>query len=803
MGRKSTMFARASRRAELVLRRLSADRGCVETYFGPPAYTCPYCSRTLKTIGGRERHIALQSSCRARRIRELKGYVSKHLVKKWQKERNRLNGTAAATDATPLSTQTPASHLDALLPAHTTPSEFVSVPVSLAKRRHTNFLDEDENLPLSKRQRIIHDNSLEEHGVPDQPAHPLNASGSRRKSRIIDAFPILTAGAPISDKKRRSKLSRKDLQDYLLLCGLMGDPDKFEVAELLMTTGLTGKNRTKYLKSYLAEGRRLWKNNYGLVQDVDRLPHGPKWIEQDITVGEGIYCQTHTLFRRDIVDVIRELLGDPRFKKCMRYAPEKHWTSHERACRLYGEMWSGNWWWRMQYLIGDPNGTVVPLIIASDKTTLSTMAGGQQAYPVYLTIGNISKGIQRKASKRATVILGYLPVDSFKDVTSKTLRSELRGQLLHSSMAAIMEPLKEASNAGVPMWCANGYLRRAYPTLAAFVGDWPEQNDMSCTVRSGCPICQQLYHGRGSGRVGQMRRHQDTVKAFRAYKATGSKAELKKHNLKPWNPFWIDLPNVDFPTCITPDILHQLHKGVFKNYVAEWTEEILGEAELDSRFMAMPKAKNLRHFKRGITSVSQWTGRETKEMVKQYLPIVAEDPKIPDDFVKMVHALLDFLHLAERAQLSEADVQEMEGALQRFHSLKRVLVGLGLITDLSKFDDIPKFHMLGHYAHSIRELGTPDGYNTESPEYLHIIYAKRGWLVSNRREAIRQIIKYVQRLEAIRIQRAYMDKYYGESPRLKLGSGDAGGDGDDEDVEMSCQNFAGDCLLQADSGRNF
>ncbi|KAG9074267.1 hypothetical protein FS749_014210 [Ceratobasidium sp. UAMH 11750] len=59
-------------------------------------------------------------------------------------------------------------------------------------------------------------------------------------------------------------------------------------------------------------------------------------------------------------------------------------------------MWTGNWWWQMQYLIHDPNGTIVPLIIVSDKTTLLTMCGGQQVYPVYLTVSNISKGIWRK-----------------------------------------------------------------------------------------------------------------------------------------------------------------------------------------------------------------------------------------------------------------------------------------------------------------------------------------------------------------------------------------------------------------------
>jgi hypothetical protein len=145
-------------------------------------------------------------------------------------------------------------------------------------------------------------------------------------------------------------------------------------------------------------------------------------------------------------------------------------------------------------------------------TTLSRLSGGQLVYPVYLTIANISKSIRRKPTKGASMVIGYLPVDSFKDVGNDTLRIHLKGELLHRSLVAIFEPLKTASKEGVPMWCADGRLRHMYPIIALWIGDWPEQNDVSCMIRSGCPICKQKFKGCGSGkRDAPMRSREETL----------------------------------------------------------------------------------------------------------------------------------------------------------------------------------------------------------------------------------------------------------------------------------------------------
>lgn len=103
----------------------------------------------------------------------------------------------------------------------------------------------------------------------------------------------------------------------------------------------------------------------------------------------------------------------------------------------------------------------------------------------------------------------------------------------------------------------------------------------------------------------------------------------------------------------------------------------------------------------------------------------------------------------------------MKQSLSKFHELKHLMVDNGYYQSVKRFDLIPKVHMLSHYSASIRELGTLDGYNTEAPEHLHIHYAKDPWRASNKVRPLPQMLKYIQHLDAIRIQRAYINAYYG------------------------------------------
>ncbi|TFK45441.1 hypothetical protein OE88DRAFT_1715387 [Heliocybe sulcata] len=111
---------------------------------------------------------------------------------------------------------------------------------------------------------------------------------------------------------------------------------------------------------------------------------------------------------------------------------------------------------------------------------------------------------------------------------------------------------------------------------------------------------------------------------------------------------------------------------------------------------------------------------------------------------KAATCLLDFIYYAQYQRHTSETLALMQQALDGFHAVK----GIFIQYLVRQHFNIPKFHSLLHYIDTIRALGTADGYNTESPEHLHIEYAKNAYRASNKRDYEIQMARWLQRQDA-------------------------------------------------------
>lgn len=80
------------------------------------------------------------------------------------------------------------------------------------------------------------------------------------------------------------------------------------------------------------------------------MAHGPDWTEGTVRITTEQGSEDFTIYKRCPVAVVRYLIGLARLRDHICYGPERHSTVTRdgRWIRVYSEMWTGEWWWRMQ-----------------------------------------------------------------------------------------------------------------------------------------------------------------------------------------------------------------------------------------------------------------------------------------------------------------------------------------------------------------------------------------------------------------------------------------------------------------------
>ncbi|KAH7907715.1 hypothetical protein BJ138DRAFT_1014064 [Hygrophoropsis aurantiaca] len=588
--------------------------------------------------------------------------------------------------------------------------------------------------------------------------NPSDEPGTHREGRWSSEFPSdKNAGAVF--QKGLTTFERIRDEEILKPGEVLGpfeSEEEWELAKWLIKN--VGANQMEvFLKLPIVRERisAQYRTKSDLLGLVDSLPGGVKWDCEEITIqGDCVdnngkpLTETLELWHRDPVEIMKELVGNPLFKDVMAYEPQRLFVDAEGENRVINEMWTADWWWNLQSRLPD-GATIAPIILSSDKTQLSHFRGDKSAWPLYLTLGNISKSIRRQPSSHSTVLIGYIPVGKYDCYTDKA-KQFARYRVFHYCVRLVLESLAKAGREGIKMVCSDGYERWMWPILAAYVADYPEQCLVACCMENRCPICKVGRDDRGTHCETPLRDKQETLDLLRrqdnnTHTPASSKLyqELGIRHIVP--PFWADLPHCNIFEAFTPDLLHQLHKGVFKDHLVKWCTAIVGEKEIDARFRAMSDYPGLRHFKNGISSVSQWTGREHKEMERVFVGLLAG--AVDNRVMKAVKSVVDFIYFASLHSHTSSTLCGLQHALDEFHAHKTVFIELE--ARYPEHFNIPKIHSMEHYRMLIELFGSADGFNSESPERLHIDYAKDAYRASNKKDYLIQMTVWLQRQENV------------------------------------------------------
>ncbi|RPD70597.1 hypothetical protein L226DRAFT_547722 [Lentinus tigrinus ALCF2SS1-7] len=550
---------------------------------------------------------------------------------------------------------------------------------------------------------------------------------------------------------------------------------EFEVAEFLYKTEqMSGKNISKLMELWAADvarygGQPPFADHADLYTTIDAIllgdvawrclkgqyqgprPAGivPAWMDEEYDV-----------WFQDSRELVLRMLANADFKDEFDVAPIREYT--HAGNRRYHNFMSGDWAWREADLIAaqvpDVDGAMlVPIILGSDKTTVSVATGQNDYYPLYMSIGNMHNNV-RRAHRDSVVLVAFLaiPKAERKDADSSVFRKFHR-QLLHTSLSAIFEPLRPGMTVPEVVRCPDAHFRKAIWSFAAYIADYMEQVVVSCIVQGWCPTC--LQDAKALDKPGLVNNR--TRVLTEAYIKTFDPAVLWDdygiiHDLV---PFTNDFPRADINEMLSGDLLHQLIKGTFKDHLVTWIGEYLmkehGDSrgkelldEIDCRLALVPPFPGLRHFKQG-RNFKQWTGDDSKGLMKIYLSAIYG--VVPNEMVRTVAAFLQCCYIARRDTVDDLDIAQFRDARSQFYDHRKVFQETGVRPDGFS---LPRQHSLDHYDQHMINFGAPNGLCTSITEAKHIKAVKEPWRRSNRFEPLGQMLLTNQRLDKLSAARA-------------------------------------------------
>ncbi|KAI6095769.1 hypothetical protein F5141DRAFT_1191197 [Pisolithus sp. B1] len=328
----------------------------------------------------------------------------------------------------------------------------------------------------------------------------------------------------------------------------------------------------------ISEGDAPWTSFSMESAEAGSLAGGPSWKHSGTY--EVVFCDPQVLLNHQ--------LSDPGFKNHIDYSPLSIFG--EKGQCVWSDFMTGNWAWNQcNELSKDPDnhGAMFIPIIGSDKTMVSVATGNNEYYPLYISAGNVHNGM-RHAHGEAVSLLGFLSIPKTdKEFEADPEFHTFQRHLFHTSLEAIFHAICTAHQTHL-------------------------DNDPNAI------LCNHEY----------TQLLMDSFASHVLWQKYGIVDDIL--------PFTASFPHANIHELIAPDILHQIIKGTFKDYLVSWVETYLKKSYKND-FAAV--LADIDHCSCGF---KQWTGNDSKALMKVYLPAIAG--YVPNEMLQALSAFMDFCY---------------------------------------------------------------------------------------------------------------------------------------------------------------
>ncbi|KAG1726841.1 hypothetical protein EDB19DRAFT_1943827 [Suillus lakei] len=434
------------------------------------------------------------------------------------------------------------------------------------------------------------------------------------------------------------------------------DEGKWQLGKFLVEH-LTQTHINKFLKLkwFNTRARPSFTSKDQLIGWMDILPCFMEWKVSGLEFTGYKTDQPIELIWRNTLDVVKQLFSNPTFANHMTFDPH---VVQVRDQHEYGDYMSADMAWKIQM------------------------------HPVFITIGNIDSEVRSKATLQAWRCVAYMPIIKFKVHPDYQIIPQAR--LWHKCMDLICANLKAAAVEGCFMPDPFRYIHYVFTPLIAHICDLPEASMIATVSKNASPLTMATQKEFSDGILHPPFDPWNLDKFQKAAKAV----YLSGVHMPYWHDWTYACPSV----FLAGEILHTSHKFFF-DHPLNWVKETVGNQELDACFTVQHNWVGTRHFTKGVTHIKQMTGREHRDIQRTIIASIAG--AAPPRFIHVIHALVDFIYLAQNPVHSRDSLESMAEALSDFHSFKDAIINAGARRGKSSTKEdffIPKLELLQSFC---------------------------------------------------------------------------------------------------------